>query len=73
MERLIVHIEFDADEVPEDWIKDRIDDILSQAVEDALGWRYFDSLEEAMAWERGEGKDPADKGSNSSISDGYLP
>lgn len=54
MERLIVHIEFDANAVPEDWIKDRLGDVLSQAVERDLGWRYFDSLEQALAWERGE-------------------
>ncbi len=66
MKKLIIHIEYDEDELVEHDFVERIDKVLTdlrQCPDTApehlghpddqfdMGWRYFPSLEEAKAWE----------------------
>ena len=60
MKKLIMHIEYEEKEgytASRSDLKDVLDRQLDAAAEDFVdfGWRYFDSLEEAAAWEAGEG------------------
>lgn len=59
MKKLIVHIEYDPNEIDEHTLVQLLDDTLSPAREHNtgeidLGWRYFKSLDDAAAWERGD-------------------
>ena len=56
MQKLVVHIEF-ADDTSGAALRERIDEAIPEPVRldvQDIGWRFFDSLEEAMAWERGD-------------------
>lgn len=56
MQTLILHLEFDPAEISRADLEERIDAALPDPerndVQD-IGWRYFDSLGEADAWEEG--------------------
>ena len=57
MQTLIVHIEFDGQEITREQLEERIDAALPDPdrrdVQD-IGWRFFSSLGEAEAWEEGD-------------------
>ena len=56
MKKLIVHIEYEGDEIGEHRLKEALDNALTPLRERGfdLGWRYFQSLDGAIEWEMGE-------------------
>ncbi len=53
MKTLIVHIEYDEEDVGADYLTELMS-LVDAALDREASWRYFDSLDDALEWEASE-------------------